>query len=414
MSAGARSADGAPGERLRFVYDASLASYSLSDEHPFKPVRLELVRTLLSDLGALRPAHLAAVEPLADDALLGVHERRFVEAVRAASRGDAPPDAYSFGLGTGDNPIFPGMHEAVLAVCAATVTALELVATGAARRAVSFAGGLHHAQRARASGFCVYNDLALAIRRAVDRHGLRVAYVDLDAHHGDGVQWLFYDEPRVMTISLHESGRYLFPGTGHTYETGRGPGRGCAVNVPLEPFTEDASFLEVFDLVVPRALRRFRPDLIVLQAGADMHRNDPLADLALSLTGMAAAYGRVAELSEELTGGRLVATGGGGYDPFRTVPRAWAALWAALDGSALPEDVPVAWRERWRGRSPVELPLHTTDAAERWDAMPRREQIASHNRATAERLIDVLEDIWSASREDAGRAAPAPDEEERA
>src|SRR5690606_5916896 len=200
---------------------------------------------------------------------------------------------------------------------AATVTAVDLVATGRALRAASLAGGLHHALRDRASGFCVYNDLAVAIRRAVDRHGLRVAYVDVDAHHGDGVQWLFYDEPRVLTVSVHESGHYPFTGTGFTYATGNGAGRGNAVHGALEPLSDGDSFLECVDAVVPRALRRFAPDLIVVQAGADMHHRDPLADLALTLHGMRGAYERLVSLAEELTGGRMVLTGGGGYDAYR-------------------------------------------------------------------------------------------------
>ena len=385
---------------VRFVYDPSLAEYELSPEHPFRPERLELTRTLLEAAGALPAAALAGVEPITERELARVHLARYIDAVKHASRGEEQDDAYSYGLGTGDNPIFPDMHEAVLRVCSGTVTAVELVASGRARRAVNLAGGLHHALRAKASGFCVYNDLALGIRRAVDQHGLRVVYIDLDVHHGDGVQWLFYDTPDVMTISLHESGRYLFPGTGHTYETGRGPGRGTSVNMPLEPFTEDDSFLEAFEMVVPRAVEAFQPDLIVLQAGADMHRNDPLADLNVSLAAMGASYRRVVELSERFTQGRLVATGGGGYDPFRTAPRAWSLLWAAVAGIELPERVPPSWRERWASTSPVELPEHMVDDPSAWAPVPRRATVSSHNRAVATRLMSVMETIWN------DRAAP--------
>ncbi len=381
--------------QVRFVYDAALATYELAPEHPFRPERLELTRTLLEAGGLLVEPAYADVDHLTERELARVHATSYIDAVKRAGRGDGLEEAYAYGLGTGDNPVFSGMHEAVLRVCAATVTAVELVASGRARRAASFAGGLHHAQRAKASGFCVYNDLALGIRRAVDEHDMRVAYVDLDVHHGDGVQWLFYDAPSVMTVSLHESGRYLFPGTGHTYETGRGPGRGYAVNMPLEPFTEDASFLEVFDLVVPRALEAFRPDLIVLQAGADMHRNDPLADLSLSLAAMGAAYRRMIDLSERLTGGRLVATGGGGYDPFRTAPRAWASLWAAMTAQQMPEVVPPAWRRQWQAASPVALPSTMVDDPSSWEPAPRRDTVSSHNRVVAERLMEVLERIWA-------------------
>lgn len=377
-----------------FVYDPQLSRYQLSEDHPFKPLRLELTRTLLEDAGLLTPEQVVPPEVVSETELLGVHDAAYVEVVKAASRGERVPEAFGYGLGSGDNPIFPQMHQAVLRVCGASAAALEQVASGAARRAVNLSGGLHHAQAARASGFCLYNDLAVAILRAVERYGMRVAYLDLDAHHGDGVQWLFYDRAEVMTISLHESGRYLFPGTGYTYETGRGAGRGLSVNAPLEPFTEDESFLEVFEAVVPLALRRFRPDLIVLQAGADMHAHDPLADLRLSLSGMAASYARVVELADELCEGRLVATGGGGYDPYRTVPRAWAALWAALSRQTLPEALPEAWLARWQPESPVPLPQTFRDPPEAWPGTPRRAEIASHNRATAKRLLESLEPIW--------------------
>ncbi len=381
---------------FRFVSDPGLADFQLAVDHPFKPVRYELTRTLLSAAGALGDDEVVAPQPIGDDDLRSVHDDRYVAAVLASSSpASRPPDSQlqRYGLGTSDNPVFPRMHELVRGVVAATVSAVDLVASGEALRAASLAGGLHHALQGRASGFCVYNDLAVAMRRAVDRYGLRVAYVDVDAHHGDGVQWLFYDDPRVMTVSLHESGRYLFPGTGHTYETGNGAGRGTSVNVPLEPFTDDDSFLECLELVVPEALRRFAPDLIVVQAGADMHHRDPLADLGLTLSGMRESYRRLVALAEELTGGRLVLTGGGGYDPYRTVPRAWAWAWAELTGRDLPTMVPSGWRERWAGALGVELP-ERFDEDEAPEPSPRRESIASRNRSVAERLMAQLAEIW--------------------
>ena len=386
----------ASGASFRFVYDPALAGFELSSEHPFKPLRYQLTHDLLLASGVLSADEVVAPAPLEEAALLAVHDRGYVEAVKAAPTADASQEGLlaSYGLGSSDNPVFAAMHEMILGVCAATTTAVDLVATGEARRAANFAGGLHHALRAKASGFCVYNDLAVAIRRAVDRHDLRVAYIDLDAHHGDGVQWLFYDEPRVLTVSLHESGRYLFPGTGHTYETGQGAGRGTAVNAPLEPFTEDDSYLEVFDIVVPPAIERFAPDLIVLQAGADMHRHDPLADLALSLSGMSASYRRVVELAERHCSGRLVVTGGGGYDPFRTVPRAWAHAWSALSGRELPPRLPEEWRERWGQRLGVELPSTFVDDPAELPPVPRRAAIARRNRSVAQRLMNNIEPLW--------------------
>lgn len=379
---------------VAFVYDPTLSTYALSDAHPFKPVRLELTRTLLESAGLLTAQHMAEVTPISDTELLWLHTPDFVAAVKAVSRGDPVPEAFSYGLGTGDNPIFPHMHEAILRVCGATVTAVDLVASGKKQRAANLSGGLHHALANKASGFCVYNDLAIGIEHAVRNYGMRVAYVDIDAHHGDGVQWLFYERADVLTISLHESGRYLFPGTGHTYEVGKGAGRGTSVNMPLEPFTEDAAYLAAFEAVVPRYLRWFKPDLIVLQAGADMHRYDPLADLSLSVQGMAQSYQRMSELADELCAGRLVVTGGGGYDPYRTVPRAWASLWAATSRQPLPEPLPENWLRRWQSESLEPLPATVSDPLDEWQATPRRAAIETHNRAVVKRLNSTLEPIW--------------------
>lgn len=383
-------------QRVVFVYDPRMARFELHPDHPFKPLRVELTRTLLTRAGLLTDSETVAPIPITDDDLLTVHDQEYVQAVKALSAGGSTAGASRYGLGTADNPIFTGMHELVRLVCAGTVTAMDAVASGAALRAVNLGGGLHHALRHRASGFCVYNDLAVAIRRAVDRYGLRVAYVDLDAHHGDGVQWLFYEDPDVMTISLHESGQYLFPGTGHVYETGKGAGRGLSVNVPLEPYTEDDSYLAAFDAVVPKALRAFEPDVIVLQAGADTHRFDPLADLSLTLEGMHQAYQRVVALADELTGGRLVATGGGGYDPYRTVPRAWAQLWAALTGLEVPPALPPEWAEEWQGRLPTgtNLPSRALDGPADFAPKPNREQVTRRNGVVVGRVTDALDAIW--------------------
>lgn len=386
--------------RYVFVHDPDSAGFELSPSHPFKPLRLELTRTLLLESGLLAAHEVTRPDPLPDGALARVHDADYIAAVQRLSqpgRKATPEDAARFGLGTSDNPVFAHMHEHIERVCAATTTAVELVASGAATRAANFAGGLHHAMRAKASGFCVYNDLAVAISAAVEKHGIRVAYLDIDAHHGDGVQALFYADPRVLTISLHESGTYLFPGTGHTYETGSGAGRGTSVNAPLEPFTEDDSYLEVFDLVVGPALRRFAPDLIVLQAGADMHRFDPLADLSLSLAGMRASYLRTAQLADEICGGRLVVTGGGGYDPYRTVPRAWASAWAAVSGREVPFDVPNTWLQAWSPRLDAELPLSFHDDVETWPEVERGHAIGVRNRTVAARLMSSLEQIWRSS-----------------
>ena len=377
-----------------FVYAPDLGDYELSAEHPFKPLRLELTRTLLAACGLLGDVQLVVPDPFTETELLTLHDPAFVAAVKAASSGHLPENALQYGLGTSDNPVSAGLHDAILRICGATLAAVRLVASGQVTRALSLSGGLHHAGAAKMSGFCTYNDVALAIHEAVTRYGLRVAYLDLDAHHGDGVQEFFYTSGEVLTVSVHESGRYLFPGTGFTYEVGRSAGRGLSVNVPLEPFTEDASYLEMLGAVLPKALGAFQPDLIVLQAGADMHRYDPLTDLHLSVQGISESYRLVSRLADEFCGGRLVATGGGGYDPYRTVPRVWAQLWGALTGQVVPEEVPAAWRKAWEHKLNLELPTAFADDLSAWRESPRREQIEAANRLTVRKLLAALQPIW--------------------
>lgn len=369
-----------------FLTAPALSNFELAPGHPFKPIRAELTESLLEASGLIHSGERVEPVRLATAALGHVHDPYYIDLVRDVSNGKSREDSFAHGLGTGDNPIFPGMHDAILGICDATATAVSLVASGEADRAINLSGGLHHAHPDRASGFCVYNDLAVAIDRASRKYGSRIACIDLDAHHGDGTQEMFYERGDVLTISLHESGRYLFPGTGHTYEQGRDAGRGCSVNAPLEPFTEDDSYLEVFEAVVPAALEWFRPDLIVLQGGADSHRHDPLADLSLTLTGMTRAWQRVVELSDEYCDGRMVATGGGGYDAYRTVPRAWAHLWALMTGRELPQELPGQWQAEWLERGVQGLPSVALDGPADFSEQPRRRAISNQNRAMLGRL----------------------------
>ncbi|MRR13762.1 acetoin utilization protein AcuC, partial [bacterium] len=231
----------------------------------------------------------------------------------------------------------------------ATLEATRTVLDGRAARAFAPAGGLHHAHRDRVAGFCIYNDCVIAIERATrDRSGIRVAYVDIDAHHGDGVQEAFYERPDVLTLSVHESGSYLYPGTGHPRETGTGPGAGHALNVALPPYAHDRCYAHVLDAVIAPALHAFDPDLVFLQGGADTYLGDPLTHLALSVAGYSALIAGVIRLAEDVCGGRIVMVGGGGYEPFSAVPRMWACAMAHLLGVPVPPAVPDAWLARAR------------------------------------------------------------------
>jgi len=346
------------------MWDDALCGYDFGPSHPLAPRRIDLTMRMVREFGLLDPAHVEAVAaPAADDRLLElVHTPGYVEAVR---RCGADPNEMDFarGLGTPDNPTFAGMHEASALVAGQSVAAAEAVWRGETQHAVNIAGGLHHAMPDAASGFCVYNDPAIAIARLLELGAERVAYVDVDVHHGDGVQAVFYDEPRVLTISIHETGRLVFPGTGFPHETGGPHAEGSAVNLALPPGTGDAAWLRAFHAVVPHALRAFAPQVLVTQHGCDSHVLDPLAHLALSVDGQRTSYAALHALAHELTDGRWVATGGGGYEIVEVVPRAWTHLIAEAIGAPLdPEaETPEGWRSYVQimlGRVP---PLRMTD-----------------------------------------------------
>ena len=326
--------------------DERLAAYDFGPDHPFQAGRLDAGLSLLRAAKVLDDDDLLAFDPAADADLELIHDRDYLEALaRFSAAGPAPADpveATRFGL-VGDNRPFPGMDQAARLVAGATMAAVDAVAAGDLAHVFAPVAGLHHAQRRRAVGFCLVNDVAVAIARCTRAWPLRVLYVDLDAHHGDGVQAAFYDDPRVCTVSLHETGRYLFPGSGEVHELGRPPGTGRSVNVPLEPRTGDDGFLAAFDAVVEPLAAAFRPDLLVTQNGCDGHADDPLSDLTLSLRGFRELARRLHRLAHRHCQGRWVATGGGGYDLDRVVPRAWALLWSELSGRRLPARVPSAW-----------------------------------------------------------------------
>ncbi|WP_051367559.1 acetoin utilization protein AcuC [Hamadaea tsunoensis] len=332
-------------------------------DHPLNPVRLRLTMALADAYSLLDRDGVTVAPPTAaaSDAELGlVHREDYIAAVKAA-----PDDPFfrGYGLNTPDNPTFDGMHEASALIAGATLTAARAVWAGEQRRAVNIAGGLHHAMHARAAGFCVYNDPAIAIKDLLERGAERIAYVDIDVHHGDGVQAAFIDDPRVLTISLHESPLSLFPGTGFPDETGVD---GTAVNVALPTGTDDRGWLRAFHAVVPSLVRAFRPQILFTQCGADPHRLDPLANLRLSVDGQRAAYLALRDLAEELCEGRWVATGGGGYALVEAVPRAWTHLIAAITGEPLDPArlIPAEWKDLAAELCPqrMAMPRMTDDA----------------------------------------------------
>ena len=341
------------GDGPLLVFGPRSENYDFGPSHPLTPRRFGTGISLLEALGGVPGL---APEPATDEELGWIHDDAYIEHVKRASGDpDTPPQA---GIGPGDTPRFDGMHEASAAVAGGSLRAIEAVLRGEVEHAFHPGGGLHHAMPGRASGFCVYDDPALAIARA-RREGLRVLYIDLDVHHGDGVQMIHWADPEVMTISIHESGDALFPGTGFPDELG-GPGaQGTAVNIPLDPGTGEIGWVEALEIALPTLADAFRPEIIVSQHGADSHAYDPLAHLLVTTTAMGRAAHLVDALAHLHAGGRWLATGGGGYDVYRVVPRMWAHVWLAQSHAAALGELSGEWRARWaddaevHGQSPL-------------------------------------------------------------
>jgi acetoin utilization protein AcuC len=320
-------------------------AYDFGSSHPLRPERVLLTYENARGLSLIARDNVREVpsRSATDDEILAVHDAEFVDAVKQIDAGTMPRhEGLRFGLGTPDDPIFENMHVASAAVCGASVVAAELVTSGEAQHSFNPAGGLHHARRAEASGFCIYNDPAAAIAKVLEiSPDWRVMYVDVDVHHGDGVQWIFYDEPRVLTVSMHQSGRYLYPGTGFEDEIGEGDGRGTSVNVPLPPFVGTDDYLWALEEVLGRVTAAFQPHVLVTQLGADTHHGDPLANLGLTMP----AYPKIAallhQIAHEFCDGRWIATGGGGYQFDTVVPKAWTIHFAEM--CEAPEVIPKEW-----------------------------------------------------------------------
>ena len=326
--------------RTAFVYTDRYADYDYGPAHPLKILRLKLTYELISayELLVLPSTRLVETREATEEELSLFHSRDYLNVLKRASQGSPVMDAFPYGLGPGDNPVFGGLWEWSLLATGASMQCAQLVVQGEADIAFNIAGGLHHAFRDRASGFCYVNDPVIAILWLMGR-GKRVAYIDIDAHHGDGVERAFYETNRVMTISFHESGNFLFPGSGFEYEVGKGEGEGYSVNVPLHPFTDDETYVWAFEEVVPPLVRRFEPDVMVTQLGVDTFYSDPLTHLCLTTHGFAKVIENLKALSIP-----WVALGGGGYD-VANVARAWTLAWAIMNGVELKDGIPQSFQQ---------------------------------------------------------------------
>lgn len=359
-----------------FIYSPSYQTYMFHQEHPFNQQRVLLTYDLLQSLNAFEDGDIVSPRFATEEELALVHTEDYIQAVKSAGAGKLPvTEGEGYGLGTEDTPVFAGMHEAASLLVGGTLTAADYVMTGQARHAANLGGGLHHGFRGRASGFCVYNDSSVAIQYIQKTYQARVLYIDTDAHHGDGVQFTFYDNPDVCTVSIHETGRYLFPGTGQIQEKGSGKGYGYSFNIPLDAFTEDDSFLAAYQTAVTEIAAYFKPDVIVSQNGADAHYYDPLTHLSNTI----AIYDEIPRLAHSLAhqycGGKWIAVGGGGYDIWRVVPRAWSKIWLEMKGINPGSDIPAEWIAKWQKQSPVPLPAFWSDPDDLYPPIPRRAEI---------------------------------------
>jgi acetoin utilization protein AcuC len=354
-------------ERVGLVVCPQAKIYNHGLQHPLRPERVLLTWELIEAYGldALPNVDRLGCETADLPTLELVHTPAFIDATTRAGHGE--DGAWGrFGYGPGDNPIFEDMHEAGAIVVGATVAAARAVWAGEAEHAFNAAGGLHHAMPDRASGFCVYDDPAVAIAWLLAQGAERVAYVDVDVHHGDGVQACFWNDPRVLTVSIHEYAPEFgfFPGTGGLDERGGPDAEGSAVNVPLPPGTADDAWLDAFRMVIPPVVRRFRPDVLVTQLGCDTHVSDPLAHLRLTTRAYREAAAELHALAHEAAGGRWVATGGGGYQWARVVPRAWTTYFAEMAGVEIPDHLPEGWIERTEFLLRAEVPVTMSEPPE--------------------------------------------------
>lgn len=385
----------AASERMKhavFIFSEDQLGYKFSETHPFNQKRLILTIDLLKKMNALPDELVVPARIATDEELLLAHDERYIDIVKKASRGEITPEAgESYGIGTEDTPIFENMHEASARLVGGTLTAADYVMEGKAQHALNLGGGLHHGFRGKASGFCIYNDSSVAINYLKSKYNARVLYIDTDAHHGDGVQWSFYDDPDVCTVSIHETGRYLFPGTGNINERGSGQGYGTSFNFPIDAFTEDESFLEIYRTSMKEIIEFFKPDVILSQNGADAHYLDPLTHLYGTMNIYKEIPKIAHELAHEYCEGRWIAVGGGGYDIWRVVPRAWSLIWMEMNNLSIPTgNLPLSWMEKWQPESPVKLIDTWEDPPNMYKAIPRKAEITDKNQQMLNKALYMI------------------------
>lgn len=375
-----------------FVYADEYISYRFNEEHPFNQIRVTMTKDLLEKADFLSPDQIIAPRYATESEIALIHDLDYINAVKKAGTNSlSEEESFYYGLGTEDTPAFSGMHEASSLLVGGTLTAVDTVMQSKAEHALNLGGGLHHGFAKKASGFCIYNDGAIAIKYLREKYNLRVLYIDTDAHHGDGVQATFYDDPDVCTLSIHETGRYLFPGTGNTSERGVKQGYGYSFNFPIDAFTEDESFLEIYENAIKEISAYFKPEIIVTQNGADAHCYDPLTHLSSTMK----IYEQIPiiahEIAHQYCDGKWIALGGGGYDIWRVVPRAWAQVWNVMNtGQTASGKLPESWIMKWKEDAPVSLPKTWEDLQSIYKPIPRKSEISEKNKRMMETSLQFI------------------------
>lgn len=391
--------------KVGFIHSQDVHAYSFNSDHPFHPIRYELTISLLEAINSLTPEQIITPRKRTEEQLEALvqlgHRLDYIDIVKKLSvtkpKEHDTSSADQYGFHDDETPYFAGMHKAASQIVNGTLEAMELVLSGQLEHAYHLAGGLHHAFESKAAGFCIYNDAVIAIKNCVDKYNLRVLYIDTDVHHGDGVQHAFYSDPNVCTYSIHETGKYLFPGTGFHYEKGIEQGYGTCFNIPMEPFTEDDSWLESFEQSITKVIEAFKPDIILSQHGCDAHAFDPLSHIHCSMKIYHKMPQIIHKLAHQFTGGKWVAIGGGGYDHYRVVPRAWSLVWLEMSEHPLVERLnftntflPQAWLSYWSQRTHEALPTTWLDEDGEIEAIPRRQEITERNRLVTQIAIQDL------------------------
>ena len=375
----------------KVIYSPNYRFYNLGKNHPFSPLRAKMVLDFIQE--TIGETNLISPEkPVSPQELEAIHSGKYIEAVELASKGKVIEDIEKFGLNTADNPVIKGMGEGARWMCAGTLLAAKSVAEGKTKRALNLGGGLHHAKKNTASGFCLYNDIAFALKYLTNK-GFHILYLDIDAHHGDGVQQAFYNDDRVMTISIHESGEYLFPGSGWLYEIGEGMGRATSINLPIEPFTEGENYLQLLEKILTPAIQWYKPQIIFVQAGADAHFSDPLADLMLTTYDFEKIFRKILNFADKYTEGRIIFTLGGGYNFFASA-RIWSILSLLISENQIPEDIPENVLNKWEEYLNKKLSSKLHDPENPFEPIPRKKEIEDTNNDRLQILLDSLSRYW--------------------